>query len=158
MKKRGPVSMAALQVAAMAPKATPGARLAAPSTLTPAESDVWQRTVSCLPPEWLKADQGPVLERYVKHVVRAQALEALIAAADPVVDLDRYAKLVTLAGAETSRILSLARSLRLTVQSRLHPVTAGSRAASAMPARTPDDDRAAVLACVADARARKGGS
>ena len=130
MKKRGPVSMAALQVAAMTPREAAKPRLAAPCALTPAESDVWQRTVSSLPPEWLKADQGPVLERYVKHVVRAQALEALIAAADPAFDLDRYAKLVTLAGAETSRILSLARSLRLTVQSRLHAVTAGSRAAA----------------------------
>ena len=109
---------------------------------------MWRLTVAALPGEWFRSDQAPLLDRYARHVARAGVLEAMLAATDPVADLVRYGKLSALSGQETGRILALARSLRITNQSRIHPVTAGNRAASAVPARTPDDDARAVAELV----------
>jgi hypothetical protein len=130
MKRRGPISSAALAVAGLAApiRALPPA-LVPPATLTPAESEAWRQTVSALPAGWLSREQGPLLERYVKHLLRAQCLEQLIAATDPTIDLDVFSKLSRLAGEESGRILALARSMRITVQSRIQPATAGNRAA-----------------------------
>jgi hypothetical protein len=103
--------------------------LAVPSHLTAAEGEVWRATVSALPAGWLAREMGPLLERFCCHTVRARCIEALLVQTDPMADLQDYAKLSRLAGEESGRILALGRALRLTVQSRVHPATAGTRAA-----------------------------
>ena len=127
--------MAALQVAALAPKATPSARLAAPSTLTAPEVDVWQRTVSCLPAEWIKGDVAPVLTQYCRLVAQSAVVARTLADCDPAADFKHYAAVLRLSGELSGRILSLARAMRLTPQARIHKATAGSWAASAPESR-----------------------
>ena len=133
MKKRGPPSTASLAIVTV-PIRSVEAPLSVPASLTAPEAAVWRQTIAALPRAWLRGEQGPILERYCKHVVRAQCLETLIAATNPASDLDVFAKLMRLAGEETARILALSRSMRLTSQSRIHPVTAGARAAGSRPA------------------------
>jgi hypothetical protein len=121
-------STASLIIAA--PIKAPAPRLPVPATLTDAERSVWQETVAALPASWFGAEQGALLERYCRHVVRARCLEALLRDVDPAGDLDRYARLARLAGEESGRILALARSLRLTLLARTHAVTAANAAAN----------------------------
>jgi len=124
-------------------------RLAAPPTLPAAEAAVWTATVRALPPGWFSADMIPLLRQYCRHVVRADALQALADQADPVADLRAYAKLLGLIAQETGRILSCARAMRLTPQARVLASTAGSKAGAARPERTAADDAMAVLELVA---------
>lgn len=125
-------SAAALAMAPLTPRhVTP--RLAVPAMLANAEGDVWRATVGALPAQWFGIEQAPLLERYCRHVVRSRCLETLLRDSDPAADLDRYTKLARLVGEESGRILALARSLRLTVQSRTHATTAAHRASAARP-------------------------
>ena len=107
--------------------------LAAPSGLKPAESDVWRQVVTALPPNYFGSDTGPLLERFCIHIARCRRFETLIAEAEaaPALDLDLFDRLAKAARAESAAAASLARALRLTIQSR-HPVTTARQAA--MPA------------------------
>ena len=105
-------------------------RLAAPCGLNPAASGIWRQIVTELPPGYFGSDTGLLLERLCIHLARCRRFEALIAEAEgaPALDLDLYEKLTKAARAESAAAASLARALRLTIQSR-HPVTAGRQAA-----------------------------
>ena len=111
--------------------------LEAPKGLRAAERDVWRRTVGALPADWFKAEGVPILTTFCRLTVQSDRLANLIAACDAS-DLDRYSRLLRLAGELSGRILALARSMRLTQQSRLHVETAGRRAASAAPVQSID--------------------
>jgi len=95
---------------------------------------VWAATVAALPASWFTPEQSPLLERYSRHVSRAQELERWIAETDPLTPT--YARLVSLAAAETGRILALARSMRMTHQARHKAETAASAVAKHSPVRT----------------------
>ena len=129
--KRGPRSSAELAV--VPPIVAERPRLPGPATLTDAEREVWRESVGAMPSAWFPPETAPLLERYCRHVVRSRCLEALLCDVDPMTDLDRYGKLSRLAGEETGRILAVARSLRLTTQSRIAAATAGSRAGQRRP-------------------------
>ena len=126
-------SLAALTTRPVATRTLPS-RLRVPSGLSPTEREVWAAITAGLPGDWFQW-QGDLLERYSRHVARARTLEALIAATDPASDLDRFRKLAQLVGDETRTILALARSMRLTAQSRQNPTTAYRRAAGGPPVR-----------------------
>jgi hypothetical protein len=102
-------------------------RLPVPAELSPAERGLWAQVTSALPANFLKREQGELLVRYVRHATRARELDALAAACDPEVDLDRLAKLVQLAGSESRTALAFARSLRITNQARLKAETAAAQ-------------------------------
>ena len=131
--------------------------LAPPAELSPAERAEWTRAVNSLPAAFFGREQTALLVRFVRHTTRAEALDALLASCDPAADLERFAKLSRLAAEESRIALSLARSLRLTVQSRSHPVSA-ARAAAGGSERTPEDDEAAILRLVAQAKERRHGT
>jgi len=126
-------SFAALAAPTPIPYAKP--RLAAPCGLNPAASGIWRQIVTELPPGYFGSDTGLLLERLCIHLDRCRRFEALIAEAEaaPELDLDLFDRLAKAARAESAAAASLARALRLTIQSR-HPVTAGRQAA--MPAPT----------------------
>jgi len=108
-------------------------RLAPPSWLTDTQSGIWRQVVDSLTPGFFGSDTGPMLERYCVHVARCRRIETLIAEAEgaPELDLNLFERLTKMARAESAQAASLARSLRITNQSK-HPVTAGRQAA--MPA------------------------
>ena len=124
------------------------ARLVPPKHLTEAQCAMWRATVNALPPDYFRPEVAATLERYCIGVDRVRQLEVLLAEDDPAQDFDRYERIVRLAGIETARIAALARSLRITNQSR-NAATAGRMAAGAQPARTAEDDAAAVAELVA---------
>ncbi len=106
-------------------------RLAPPEGLSAAQVQVWRLTVDHLPPEWFAKEQTAMLEQYCRHVARAAQIESALATVDPVADLATFDKLVKLAALESSKITMLARSMRLTQQSRLKAETASRRATAA---------------------------
>src|SRR5437870_4183940 len=124
------ISAAALSVVAPEIQAT-RPRLSPPVDLPSSALAVWHATIAALPASWFAPEQAPIIERYCRHIARAREIEALIADTDPLTSA--YARLVTLAGAETARILALARAMRLTNQSRLKAETAASAAAKYRP-------------------------
>ena len=79
-----------------------------------------------------------MLLRYCRHTARAGMLDALLGKADPAADLLAFTRLAAAAREETRLALGLARSLRLTVQARVHPATAGRAAAAAAPVQSVD--------------------
>lgn len=121
----------------------PGQRPAAPKSLTPGEAKVWKATVATKPANWFTADSHPLLIGYCRAVVMADQLS---------VELVTVAVMLTAAGASTEegalkafaiafgmrkellkqrnaevdKITSLARSMRLTQQSRLKAETANT--------------------------------
>lgn len=115
-----------------------------PKGLPARERDVWRRTVGALPADWFKAEHVPILTTYCRLVVQADRLAGALAKADPIADPDGYGKLLRLSGELSGRVLALARSMRLTQQSRLHVETAGRRAA-ATPPRLSDDEAVRLL-------------
>jgi hypothetical protein len=118
-------SAAALAIAT--PPGLPGLRLATPPELTPEQGTVFRATVDALPVTWFSREQVPMLEQYARCVCRVREIEAVLAKTR-VTDGAPYDRLTRLAKHETALMLRLARSLRLTVQSRLRPTTAHNRA------------------------------
>lgn len=129
MKQRGRKSATALAVAGV--ESIP--RHAPPQDLTDLETEIWVMVVDALPAEWFGRDQLPLLLAYCKHSARAQLLDKEIDAFDPqwLKDDDglrRYDKLLAMRDRETKQITSLARSMRITHQSRTHKNKAGTMA------------------------------
>ena len=124
-------SFAALATPTPIPYGKP--RLAAPCGLSPAASGIWRQIVTELPPNFFGSDTGLLLERYCTHLARCRRIETLIAEAEGAAELDlaQFERLSQMARSESAAAASLARALRLTIQSR-HPVTTARQAA--MPA------------------------
>ena len=108
------------------------ARPEPPVGLDVSARDVWLEVVDNLPADWFEAVMLPVLEQYCGHVVEARRLNGLIVqAVDNDLDLEDYARLLSLRGNETRVILSLATKMRITAQSRINKrgnkVTSGDK-------------------------------
>lgn len=127
MKQRGRKSADQLRavdpVASIAPPAPP-------SELNDHEAAVWQSVVATRPPDWFHGTE-PLLLSYCKHIGMAATLDRQIDAFTPAWlktdgGLDRYRKLADGRYKQTAIIISLARSMRLTNQSRYTPQRAAT--------------------------------
>jgi hypothetical protein len=93
---------------------------------SPEAVELYREVLRSLPADWIKAEQQPLFEAWCAAVVRARKLQVTLDGAS-MRRLDRVEQLAKLYGAEQARVLALARSLRLTNQSRIRPDTAGRR-------------------------------
>ena len=130
MKQRGRRSVASVAMAG-AVQAIP--RHAPPEDLSDLETEIWVMVVDALPADWFGRDQLPLLLAYCKHSARAQLLDKEIDGFDlqwlkDDDGLRRYDKMLAMRERETRQITSLARSMRITQQSRTHKDKAGSMA------------------------------
>ncbi len=134
VKKRGRKSVGDLTTIPAYPPFVVAPALCPPDTLEASELAVWHQTVGHLPRGWFGAEQTPVLEAFCWHSAEARRLRALLrdGSADDVRD---RGLLLEQARKESALVLRTATALRLTVQSRAHAVTAGRRAAEAVPVR-----------------------
>ena len=91
----------------------------APSTLTDAEADEWRAIVASMPPEHFARIHYPMLTQLCRHVVASRRIAQLIEAVCKQKKLNRaeLASLLALQAAESSAIIRLCRSMRLTQQS-----------------------------------------
>ena len=104
-----------------------------PVTLTEAQQGTWREVVACYPAEYFNAALVPLLASYCRHVDYAATIDRELAGfkrewlrEDE--GLKRYKALSAMRMEQTSSILSLARSLRLTNQSRYTPQRAAMAA------------------------------
>jgi hypothetical protein len=139
----------------------PGQRPVAPKSLTKEQVKVWRAVVATKPADWFTADSHPLLIGYCRAVVMAdqlsaevEAVAALMRFPDDMADAEEIKaytglfamrkELLKQRSAEVDKITSLARSMRLTQQSRLKAETAdtghrrsnGAGAASLKPWQT----------------------
>jgi hypothetical protein len=127
MKQRGRKSTEALQIAA---PIIPAHAAAEPgSFLTPEERGVWDAIVASKAPDWFTADTVPLLEGLCRAVAMTRWLAVHIAeaqATDPV-DFTKLNAMLKMQDREQRGASSLATKLRLTLQSRYQPSTAGTK-------------------------------
>jgi hypothetical protein len=125
MNKRGRKSAAEL---AVVPVAIEARRPPPPDDLTQAQAQVWRDTVATMPAGWFNRSHAPLLVAYCRHVARAAELEHVLRgtmAPGSDATLEQADRLLKMAERETRAITACARSLRLTLQSQMHPRTAG---------------------------------
>ena len=97
--------------------------LAAPTDLSVEEAEVWGRVVATKPGEWWDAGTVPLLAQYCRATVQAELIAGLVRQtassmlSDPS-QLGTYKELRKIQGALSGEITTLARSMRLTQQSR----------------------------------------
>ena len=97
--------------------------LAAPTDLSVEEAEVWGRVVATKPGEWWDAGTVPLLAQYCRATVQAELIADLVRQtassmlSDPS-QLGTYKELRKIQGALSGEITTLARSMRLTQQSR----------------------------------------
>ena len=97
--------------------------LAAPTDLSAEEAEVWSRVVATKPGEWWDAGTVPLLAQYCRATVQAELIADLVRQtassmlSDPS-QLGTYKELRKIQGALSGEITTLARSMRLTQQSR----------------------------------------
>lgn len=123
MKQRGRKQLEAVAPVLSIPRCPP------PADLSEYEAHVWATVVNTKPADWFTADTLPLLNSYVKHVSQARLLDNEIASFDPKwlrddEGLKRYKVLTDMRDRESRAMTSLARSMRLTHQSRYVPHTA----------------------------------
>jgi len=116
--KRGPKSIADLMIAD-GPNGVIASRPDAPYTLTDAEADEWRAIVASMPPEHFARTHYPMLTQLCRHKVASNRVAQLIEAVCRQNKLNRaeYASLLAMQATETSAIIRLRRSMRLTQQS-----------------------------------------
>lgn len=119
MQQRGRKSAASLAVVG----ATPIHRVAPPEGLGTEQKAVFLSVVNSMPADWFGAEHLPLLVAYCRHVVTANVVAREIEAFQPewmATDegLERYEKLMKMAQRESASINGLARSMRLTHQSK----------------------------------------
>jgi hypothetical protein len=134
MRIPGPRTAASLAVVPLAARPA----LKPPRGFTRAQAAVFRVVVASYPVEWWDgADK--LLQSYCRHSVEADLLAADIDAMPRPLsapDTTRYAELAKLRDHETSKIVTLARALRLSPVSRHRRETAGSKH-GAVPTRKP---------------------
>lgn len=138
MAQRGRKSAAALSVVS----SIPGSRPEPPAELTEEQAEVWRSVVQTKPAEWFTDDSHPLLVAYCKHVTTARVLSQQIDRFEPEWlkeddGPDRYKRLLDMREKETRAVTSLARSMRLTQQSRYDTSKAGRHAAKETAAKKP---------------------
>jgi hypothetical protein len=128
MKQRGKKSAAELSIVKLErPRPAP------PKELTPSEAAIWVMTVDTKPADWFTQDTHPLLVAYCRHVQMGEVLAAQVRTFE--MDwvgveggLERLERLLRVRERETRAALALARSMRLTQQSRLRAETAATKA------------------------------
>ena len=111
----------------------PGHSVRPPPDLTEFQASIWARVVNTKPADWFTADTHDLLASYCRHVSTAAVLDQKVDEFRPewLCDdegMDRYRKLLDMREKQTRAITSLARSMRLTQQSKWQPVTADRKA------------------------------
>lgn len=129
MKQRGRKSTASLAVIT----AIPGQRPEPPAELTDEQAQLWRAVVATKPTDWFTDDSHPLLVGYCKHVTSFRSLNEQIDAFDAhwlrdPEGVKRCDMLMRMRDRESKRVESLARSMRLTQQSRYKAETAHNRA------------------------------
>jgi hypothetical protein len=97
--------------------------------LSDREQELWDQITESLPSDWFDSVTGELLRAYVRHCYQSELISELLAQTDLSADLDRWNKLAGMYDRETNTMLGLARTMRLTQQSRIQPRTAGRMAA-----------------------------
>lgn len=116
----------------VAPPPARTSRLPAPSGLTPTQAAIWRDVVDVLPADYFGHEQAPQLVTYCRHAALASDLAQRLATLDPLAE--GWAKLSAAQVSHSKAALAYARSLRLTMQSRVQPDTAGNKAKRTGPA------------------------
>ena len=119
MKQRGRKSSAELATVT----AMPLRMVQPPEDLSPEESSVWARVTATKPSEWWDAGSVPLLAQYCRAVVQSELVSELVRSVGQAMltdpdELGRYKELRKIQNALSGEITSLARSMRLTQQSR----------------------------------------
>ena len=104
-----------------------------PKHLSPEEAAEWQALVGTMPANWFPRECHAALAQLCRHTCRARLLGAKVNAMqskcfgteEGIRALD---KMLAMLERETKQITSLSRSMRLTQQTRVNKVVAGSRA------------------------------
>jgi hypothetical protein len=131
MKQRGRRSASSLAIVEASPvEAIP--RQPPPSELSAFEAELWQAVVNTKPADWFSADTLPLLRSYVRHCYQASKIDFEMSR---VIDMnftdsvaERFEKLQKMRERESSKIMALARSMRLTQQSQVDPERAHTAA------------------------------
>jgi hypothetical protein len=132
MKQRGRKKVGEVQIAenvAQIPRAAP------PSELSAFETEVWIAVTNTKPADWFQADSVAMLRAYCRHVYQAhkidQQMDEIIGR--PFADKEghsavgaQFDALTRMRERETRAIMALARSMRLTQQSRVEAKTAAT--------------------------------
>ena len=121
MKQRGRKTLNALVQTVDLSQRRPGP----PESLNTGMSALWHRVVGCFPADGFRPADWPLLESYVRHVYRAGVIDRQL---DRFEDewlttddgLKRYRSLLEARKVESTMMQSLARSMRITHQSRVH--------------------------------------
>jgi hypothetical protein len=97
--------------------------LAPPADLSADEANVWARVAATKPGDWWDAGSVPLLAQYCRATVQAELVAGLVASVGKAMltdpdELGRYKELRKIQAALTGEIATLARSMRLTQQSR----------------------------------------
>jgi len=115
----------------------------APYTLTDAEADEWRAIVASMQPEHFSRVHYPMLTQLCRHKVQSDRIGQLIekcATKNKAFNRAEYASLLAMQATETSSIIRLMRSMRLTQQSLYRGETAKLRPAAMIKAPWEPDD------------------
>jgi hypothetical protein len=107
-----------------------------PNDLTDAQATLWRAIVATKPPEWFSADTGPILKQYCRLTTRLDETAAKLQNPEPKWGRD---DLIKTEERLSRSLMALARSMRLTQQSRIDPKTAATahhRAITEQPSNT----------------------
>jgi len=131
MKQKGRKSTASLSVIAPAGQTRPDA----PDDLNDAENALWRRITATKSVDYFDEGTLPLLAEYCRLKSTADLLASSISDYDPTWLLTddgvaRFKSLVDLRDKAQGRMIALARSMRLTNQSRYQPSVAASKASS----------------------------
>jgi hypothetical protein len=99
----------------------PGARLAAPPDLTPAERDQWEVIIGAVPPGFISAEQVHLLRLLCQHICYSAQIAGAIKRCEPGDDpkmMLTLRRLMTMHSLQTSQISVLSQKLRLTNTAR----------------------------------------
>jgi hypothetical protein len=117
MSKRGRVSAAALEIAAVSPIEMV-ARQRPPHDLTDEEVEVWSAVVNDQAADWFSPSTVPMLAAFCRHTVQARRVAELIekATGDPELSIQDYDRLLKMQERESRAISSLATKMRISQQ------------------------------------------
>jgi hypothetical protein len=127
-QQRGRKSQAHLAIVAPIPTGRPQP----PPDLTEEQAEVWRSTAAALPHDWFPRETLPILAQYCRHVCRARWLAKWLDKNAPGMTVAELDKGLAMSERESRAVLAHARSLRLTLQSRTDPKTAGRHSGGAV--------------------------
>lgn len=125
MPRASSASLAIVQLSRLQPRVRPGRKL------TALERRLWTQAVDSLPAGYFGAEHAQQLEAYVRHAGLAEMLAERLITTEPGPD---WLKLNAAHIAQSKAALAYARSLRITVQSRLDKTVASTRSKQLGPA------------------------